>query len=157
MGYITDKDKMIYKSLKDLKPVELVLNESDEAIRIKTRTLDDSGISKILCATSAATATTAAGAGFAASVSALGIGALVLGAPLVILGGVVALCCSASQDQKLQQAKEICYTTALRKQNAIIEELRKERYEDKKRIEYLTALNNSLNGIIADLTHDLGY
>lgn len=154
MGYITDKDKMRYKSLKDLEPVELVFDESDKAIRIKTRTLDDSDISKILCATSSA-----AGAGFAASIGIgmLGIGALAVCAPVAILGGMVALCCGASQAKKLEQAKEICYTTALRKQNAIIEELRKERYADKKRIEYLTAVNNSLNGIIADLTHDLGY
>lgn len=128
MGYITDKDKMRYKSLKDLEPVELVFKESDEAIRTKTRTLDDSDIFKILC-----------------------VSAIVPG------GGIFALWHIANQARKLKQAKEICYTTALQKQNAIIEELRKERNADKKRIEYLTALNNSLNGIIADLTHDLGY
>lgn len=149
MGYIEDKNEMIYKSPKDLKPVCLVLKESDMALRDKTRTLDDSKISQILCATGVA-------AGFSAAFGTLGIGMLVF-APVVLPAAIVGFIVGARRVQKLKQAKEICYTTALRKQNAIIEELRKERDADKKRIEYLTALNNSLNGIIADLTHDLGY
>lgn len=63
---------------------------------------------------------------------------------------------SDSECEQLENAKQLCYEEALKKQNAVIEALEKEANADKERIEYLTSLSVMLKVAIKDLRHDLG-
>ena len=179
MGYIEDKNKMIYKSVDALVPVQRVINEAGKALSDKTMTIDDSEISEVLraagsmavggCISFAAlfyggvTGLSAAGitSGLAAAGGIVGggmaAGVLVLAAPVAVLGAGAAIYASSKNKKKLKQAKELCYKEAIKKQNAIIRELSEERTAAKERIELLTGYNNLLRGIINDLGHDLGY
>ena len=60
------------------------------------------------------------------------------------------------KNQKLKEAKELCYKEAVKKQTAIIKALKEEVSADKERIDYLNSLNILLQSAIKDLKHDLG-
>lgn len=177
-GYITDKSKMIYKSIDALNQPCRVINDAAEALKDKKRTIDDSPIQETLAG--ALGAGTGAGLSFAAlyfggvtGLSAAGItsglaaagalvgggmaaGVAVLAAPVAILGGIAAVWAAKSKAEKLHNAKDILYKDALEKQTAIQNALLEETYADKKRIDYLTSINIALQGVINDLRYDLG-
>lgn len=177
--YISDKDSMRFPSQDSLVPVQNVLNEAAAAVNDKTRTIDDSPISDVLSgalgagiggATSFAAlyfggsvvGLSAAGitSGLAAAGSIVGggmaAGVGVLAAPVAILAAAGVHFASQKKAQQLKEAKELCYTEALRMQNAIINTLREDSYADKKRIDYLNSVNTLLEKAIYDLRHDLG-
>jgi hypothetical protein len=60
------------------------------------------------------------------------------------------------RSKQLRQEKERLYQEALRKHQAIIQELRKEANSSKERIEYLQGLNVLLSRALDDLRADLG-
>ncbi|MFB0776254.1 hypothetical protein [Aeromonas salmonicida] len=57
--------------------------------------------------------------------------------------------------RKLKEKKEMLLQEAMKKQNAIISELRKSSDDNKARADYLTKLNTLLQSIIIDLEGDL--
>ena len=60
------------------------------------------------------------------------------------------------KNKKLKDAKELCYKNAVKAQSEIIKALRDESKADKERMDYLNALNITLQAAINDLKHDLG-
>lgn len=174
------KDTMRFPSIDSLMPVQNVLKEASEALSDKTRTINDSPISDVLGgavgagvggATSFAAlyfggsvvGLSAAGitSGLAAAGSIIGGGMVagigVLAAPAVILAAIGVELSAHKRDEQLKEAKEICYTEALRMQNAIIKNLQDEQKMNKDRIEYLHSINILLRKVIEDLEYDLGY
>ncbi|EIM1706455.1 hypothetical protein ACSZNH_08045 [Aeromonas dhakensis] len=168
----------IYKNLESLAPVVKVLGEVDKALNDKERIDSDSDdIKEVLAAAGGVGA--GAGIGFAGlyfggmtGLSAAGItsglaaagslvgggmaaGVAVLAAPAVLLGvGAYALV-SQRNKRKLKEKKEMLLQEAMKKQNAIISELRKSSDDNKARADYLTKLNTLLQSIIIDLEGDL--
>jgi len=179
-SYVTDKDKMNFKTLDSLESVKRVIAEADRALNDSSRTIDDSTIPEALAGGLGAAA--GAGISFAAlyaggsvvGLSAAGItsglaaagavigsatmtaGLAVLAAPVAILGVGAALAASKANNDKLMQAKEACYKNAIKKQNEIFKLLEKQSKKDKARIDYLVGLNNLLVAAIEDLSADLG-
>lgn len=177
--YIKKKKDMKFQSQEALKAVESVINEANEAIHDRTRTISRSAIPEVLAG---ALGIGAGGvAGFAAlylggsvvGLSAAGItsglaaagavvgggmaaGIAVLAAPAVALGATGVGIASHMKNKKLKEAKELCYKEAVKKQNAIIRALKEESDADKERIDYLNSLNILLQSAIKDLKHDLG-
>ncbi len=176
--YISDKDAMRFPSQESLIPVQNILNEASAALNDKTRTISDSAISDVLSGAVGAGVGSAASfaalyfggtvglsaagitSGLAAAGSIVGGGMVagvgVLAAPIAILGMVGVGIAAHKKAQQLKEAKEICYTEAIRMQNAIIESIKEENFADKKRIEYLNSLNVLLQKAVCDLHHDLG-
>lgn len=168
----------IYKNLESLAPVEKVLGEVDKALNNKDRTDTDSDdIKEVLAAAGGVSA--GAGIGFAGlyfggvtGLSAAGItsglaaagglvgggmaaGVAVLAAPAVLLGVGAYAFVSQRNKRKLKEKKEMLLQEAMKKQNAIISELRKSSDDNKARADYLTKLNTLLQSIIIDLEGDL--
>lgn len=177
--YVKNKKNMKFQSQDDLKTVQSVIDDVDEALKDKSRRMEDSPIGEVI--TGAVGAGIGAGIGFAglylggsvAGLSAAGItsglaaaggligggmvaGIAVLAAPAVILGGAGVGVASHIKNKKLKDAKELLYNNAIAKQTAIIKALKEESDADKERIEYLTGLNVLLQAAIRDLQHDLG-
>lgn len=177
--YVKKKKDMKFQSQEALKQVENVLNEADIAIHDRSRTITTSSIPEAL--SGALGVGVGGGIGFAAlyfggsvvGLSAAGItsglatagaivgggmvaGIAVVAAPAVILGGAGIGIAAHVKSKKLMEAKELCYKEAVKKQSAIINELRKERNADKERLDYLTSLNILLQSAIKDLQYDLG-
>ena len=171
--------ELIYTSMDSLKPIAAVLGEASEALEDKTRT--KSSLPQINEALMAAGGlVTGGGISFAAlylggsvvGLSAAGItsglaaagaligggmaaGIFVLAAPIAVLG-VLGYALGASRNKKkLLEAKEILLQEAMKKQNAIINEIGKESKDNHERVEYLTRLNILLQAAINDLTADL--
>lgn len=177
--YVKNKKNMKFQSQDALKTVQSVIDDVDEALKDKSRRMEDSPIGEAI--TGAVGAGIGAGIGFAglylggsvAGLSAAGItsglaaaggligggmaaGIAVLAAPAVILGGAGVGVASHVKNKKLKAAKELLYNNAIAKQTAIIKALKEESDADKERIEYLTGLNVLLQAAIRDLQHDLG-
>ena len=176
--YAKSKKEMNFQNIESLKCVENVLNEAGEAIKDRSRHIQDSPISETL--SGAAGVGVGAGIGFAglyfggtAGLSAAGItsglaaaggligggmtaGIAVLAAPAVLLGGAGIYAASKAKAKKLKNTKEIMYKDAIAKQTAIIKALQEEMNLDKERIEYLNSLNVLLQAAIKDLKFDLG-
>lgn len=173
------QEKVIYKSIDLLRPIEKLIDEASIAVADKNRLLsDDSQINEALVAAggmSAGGAIGFAGLYFGGSVvglSAAGItsglaaagslvgggmtaGIAVLAAPAVILGiGGYALIAKRNK-KKLLEKKEMLLQEIQRKHNAIIFELDRTSRENKERIEYLTRLNTLLQAAIYDIKNDL--
>ncbi|WP_052169475.1 hypothetical protein [Exiguobacterium sp. ZWU0009] len=175
------KDKKIYKNAEALTPIIRVINEAGDAIQNKSKTFKTSDIQDIIgpFAGLGVGAGVGGGIGFALlttlgvpGVAAAGItsglataggivgggmvaGIGVLAAPAVLLGvGGYALVTSYQQ-KKLEQTKEALLQEAILKQNALIEELKKDLKSTKDRTEYLKTLNVILQSIINDLKADL--
>lgn len=177
--YVKNKKDMKFSSLDSLESVVNVINDAEQALGDKTRTIKDSAIPEVVAGA------VGAGVGGAASFGALyglgvvglsgpgimsglaaagGIvgggaatGVLVLAAPVAILAGVGVGTAAAMKRKQLKQEKERLYKEAVKKQNAIIKSLEKEANESKERIEYLEGLNILLQTAIRDLKSDLGY
>lgn len=174
----TSKKNMKFQSIDALKPVENVLFEIDKAIKDKSRKLTDSPLSEVLAG--AVGVGVGAGVGFAGlyfggsvvGLSAPGItsglaaagsvvgggmvsGIAVLATPAVVLGTLGVGVSSYMKNKKLQNAKELLYKDALKKQTALLKALKEETNQDKERIEYLTRLNTLLEAAIKDLKYDL--
>ncbi|MCU9807463.1 hypothetical protein LEQ06_04260 [Paraclostridium sp. AKS46] len=177
--YVKNKKDMKFSSLDSLESVVNVINDAEQALGDKTRTIKDSAIPEVVAGA------VGAGVGGAASFGALyglgvvglsgpgimsglaaagGIvgggaaaGVLVLAAPVAVLAGVGVGTAAAMKRKQLKQEKERLYKEAVKKQNAIIKSLEKEANESKERIEYLEGLNILLQTAIRDLKSDLGY
>ena len=168
----------IYKNLEALAPVEKVLNEVNQALGDQNRSdSDNEEIKEVLAA--AGGIGTGAGIGFAGlyfggmtGLSAAGItsglaaagsiigggmaaGVAVLAAPAALLGVGAYAFVSQRNKRKLKEKKEMLLQEAMKKQNAIISELRKASDENNARADYLTKLNILLQSIINDLEGDL--
>lgn len=172
------KSEMNFKSLDSLDNVRKVLNEANEALNDKHRTISKSAIPEAL---SGAVGVGAGGAiGFAAlyaggsvvGLSAAGItsglaaagalvgggmtaGLAVLAAPAVVLGAAGVGIASHVKNKKLAEEKQSLYNTAVQKQNAIIELLNDKANQSEERMKYLNSLNTLLKAAIKDLQHDI--
>ena len=177
--YVKNKKEMKFQSQDALKTVQAVIYDADEALKDKSRRIEDSPIGEAVAG--AVGVGIGAGIGFAGlylggsvvGLSAAGItsglaaaggligggmaaGIAVLAAPAVVLGGAGIGVASHIKNKKLREAKELIYKNALAKQNAILKALKEESNADKERIEYLNGLNILLQSAIKDLQHDLG-
>ena len=177
--YVKNKKEMKFQSQDALKTVQAVIDDADEALKDKSRRIEDSPIGEAVAG--AVGGGIGAGIGFAGlylggsvvGLSAAGItsglaaaggligggmaaGIAVLAAPAVVLGGAGIGVASHIKNKKLREAKELIYKNALAKQNAILKALKEESNADKERIEYLNGLNILLQSAIKDLQHDLG-
>ena len=176
--YVKNKKDMKFQSQDALKTVQAVIDDADEALNDKSRTMKDSPIGEALAG--AVGVGVGAGVGFAGlylggtvGLSASGItsglaaagsligggmvaGIAVLAAPAVILGGTGVAAASHIKNKRLREAKELIYKNALAKQTAIVRALKYENDADKERIDYLNRLNVLLQSAIKDLQHDLG-
>lgn len=177
--YIKKKKDMKFQSQDALKTVQSVIDEANEALNDRTRTIAKSAIPEVLAGA------LGAGAGGALSFAALYLGGSVVGlsaagitsglaaagalvgggmaagvavlaAPVAVLGATGVGVASHVKNKKLKEAKELCYREAVRKQNAIIKALKNESDADKERIDYLNSLNTLLQSAIKDLEYDLG-
>jgi hypothetical protein len=176
--YVKKKKDMHFQSQDALKNVQKVIDEASAALNDKSRTIVNSAIPETLAGA------LGAGAGGAISFTALffagitglsgpGImtglatagaligggaaaGVFVLAAPIAILGAAGVGIAANIKNQKLKEAKELCYKEAVKKQTAIIKALKEEVSADKERIDYLNSLNILLQSAIKDLKHDLG-
>jgi hypothetical protein len=172
------KSEMNFKDLNSLDSVRKVINEANEALNDKSRTIDNSAIPEALAGALGAGAggvasfaalyfggsvvgLSAAGitSGLAAAGAVVGggmaVGVAVLAAPVVILGGAAIVITSLIKNNKLAEEKHALYTKAVSKQNAILELLKDKAGQSAERIEYLTSLNTILQAAIKDLKHDL--
>ena len=176
--YIKKKKDMKFQSQDALKTVQSVIDEANEALNDRTRTIAKSAIPEVLAGA------LGAGAGGALSFAALYLGGSVVGlsaagitsglaaagalvgggmaagvavlaAPVAVLGATGVGVASHVKNKKLKEAKELCYREAVRKQNAIIKALKNESDADKERIDYLNSLNTLLQSAIKDLEYDL--
>lgn len=177
--YVKNKKEMNFSSMDSLKPVQKVINEASAALNDKNRTIENSAIPEVLAGAVGAGAGGVIGfaalyaGGSVVGLSAAGItsglaaagtlvgggmaaGIAVLAAPAVLFGTVAVGLASHAKNQKLKEAKKLCYKEAIEKQNAIIKALQNESRRDKERIDYLTSLNNLLKAAIRDLKYDLG-
>ena len=177
--YIKKKKDMKFQSQDALKTVQSVIDEANEALNDRTRTIAKSAIPEVLAGA------LGAGAGGALSFAALYLGGSVVGlsaagitsglaaagalvgggmaagvavlaAPVSVLGATGVGVASHVKNKKIKEAKELCYREAVRKQNAIIKALKNESDADKERIDYLNSLNTLLQSAIKDLEYDLG-
>lgn len=178
-NYVSKKSDMKFQSQEALMRVQEVIDDADMALNDTSRKIDDSPIGEALAG--AVGVGVGAGVGFAGlylggsvvGLSAAGItsglaaagsligggmaaGIAVLAAPAVILGGTGMGIASYIKNKRLREAKELIYKNALAKQSAILRALKEESDADKKRIDYLKALNILLQAAIKDLKHDLG-
>lgn len=177
--YIKKKKEMKFQSQDALKTVQSVINEANEALNDKTRTIAKSAIPEVLAGAlgvgaggalsfaalylggsvvglSAAGITSGLAAAGALIGGGMAAGVAVLAAPVAVLGATGVGVASHVKNKKLKEAKELCYREAVRKQNAIIKALKNESDADKERIDYLNSLNTLLQSAIRDLEYDLG-
>lgn len=138
-----------YPTVGSLRKVQQLTNEADRALHTPTSTIEDSPIKKMLEGI--------VGAGIVGAGIGFGIGAGVIAlagpaAPIAALGyGLV----KWRNKKKLSQEKERLLQEAIRKRDAIIEDLSNEVRQAKAHIEYLTAINALLQRTIDGLTEDL--
>ena len=169
------KKDMTYQSLDALKPGELVINEAAEAVKDPTRTSVDSAIPEILGAIGGGTAGGIFASGLIYGLGHVGLSAAGLTSGLKALGfgvsmmtgvgvatAIVAVPAVAgyafinhAKHKKLLQEKERLYKEALKKHDAIINELNKKDKLSSDRIEYLNKLNILLRQAINELRADL--
>ena len=168
------KRRMNFESADSLKQLTAVMNEASEALKDKSRIIVNSSIPEVLGAALCAGAGGAisfgaiyflgvaglSGSGIMSGLAALGgivgggaaAGIFVAAAPVAI-GGYAAL--NHSKNKKLKKEKERLYQEALRKHDAIINQLNKEANASKERIDYLNSLVILLSRAIKDLREDL--
>lgn len=184
--YIKNKKDMKFSSLDSLESVVNVINDAEQALGDKTRTIKDSAIPEVVAGALGAglggaisfgalyalgtvglsgagimSGLAAAGAGASTlvggAVSASVAGIFVLAAPVAVLAGAGVGVASSLKRKQLKQEKERLYQEAVKKHNAIIKSLEKEANASKERIEYLQGLNILLQQAVKDLKSDLGY
>lgn len=161
-----------------LKQVNKVIDEANAAIHDKSRTISQSAIPEVLAGAlgvgvggvanfaalffgGSVVGLSSAGitSGLAAAGAIVGGGMAawiaVLAAPAVVLGAAGVGIAVNVKNKKLKDAKELCYKNAVKAQSEIIKALRDESKADKERLNYLNALNITLQAAINDLKHDL--
>lgn len=173
------KKDMRFPDLDSMQPVVNVVNEASEAVKDKDRTIKDSRISEVLAGALGAgiggigsfaalyfggsvvglsaagiSAGLAGAAGIVGGTSAVA-GVFVLAAPVAGLAAAGVGVASYLKNKQLRQEKERLYAEALKKQDAIIKEMKEEAEANKERMEYLESLNILLQQAIKDLQHDL--
>lgn len=180
------KKDMNFQSMDSLKQVTLVLNEASEALKDKKRTMIESAISEVLVGALGAGLGTAgsftalyslgtvglSGPGIMSGLAAAGkgvsvllggavsasvAGIFVLATPIAVLAATGVGVTAHVKSKNLMKEKEILFQEAIKKQNAIINALKKENDANKKRVDYLTSLNILLERIVRDLRSDLEY
>ena len=173
------KKNMNFQNADALKTVQRVIEEAGHALNDPTITIVRSAMPEVLAGA------LGAGAGGAASFAALYLGGSVVGlsaagitsglaaagaligggmaagvavlaAPVAVLGAAGVGITAHVKNKKLKDAKMLCLTQAIAKQNAIIKALQEESAADKERIKYLNSLNTLLDAAIRDLKQDLG-
>ena len=177
LDYFCQSTTFDYNS-NSLASVRKVINEANEALNNKSRTIAGSAIPEALAGVLGAGAggvasfaalyfggsvvgLSAAGitSGFAAAGAVVGggmaAGVAVLAAPVAILGGAAIGITAHVKNKKLAEEKHSLYTKAVEKQNAILELLKNKVGQSEERIEYQTSLNTLLQAAIKDLKHDL--
>ena len=122
---------------------QIVFDEVDKALMDKKRTIKDSDISGLLNGTLQADN----------SVSYSSAAAMYLIAPNPVswIIYIIDAIRKFFARRKLEEYKEMIYKEVIKKQNMLIEALVQERGADKKRIEYLTALNKLLSKMVDEL------
>lgn len=177
-GYVKKKKEMRFQSTDSLQQVVNVVNEAAAAVSDSTRTIKESAIPEVLVG--ALGAGTGGAVSFAAlyslgvaGLSAAGItsglaaagalvgggmvaGVFVLAAPVAALAAGGVGIATHLKNKQLKQEKERLYKEAVKRHEAIIQELKKEAATNKERMEYLQSLNILLKQAIKDLQHDLG-
>jgi hypothetical protein len=177
MGRSGFVSKLIYGSLESLEPVRRVLDEAGKGLNDAGRSIKTSDIPEVLGAAAGGAVGVAAGlgilygagtvgfsaagitSGLAAAGSVVGggmvAGIFVTAAPVAVLavGGYAVV--SHRRKRKLKEAKEALLQEAIRKQNAIIKELKSKLDLAEERAEYLNSLNILLQDIIKNLRSDL--
>lgn len=171
------KKNMVFPNVESLQQVVNVINEAAAALNDKSRTIKESAIPDALAGALGAgiggvgsfvalyglgtVGLSAAGitSGLATAGAIVGggmvAGVFVLAAPIAILAAGGVGVANHLKNKQLQQEKERLYKEALRKHEAIIEELQKEADADKERMDYLQSLNILLQRAINDLQKDL--
>ena len=156
------KRRMNFESADSLKQLTAVMNEASEALKDKSRIIVNSSIPEVLGAALCAGAGGAisfgaiyflgvaglSGSGIMSGLSALGgivgggaaAGIFVAAAPVAILGVGGYAVLNHSKNKKLKKEKERLYQEALRKHDAIINQLNKEVNASKERVDYLNSL-----------------
>ena len=153
------KSEMNFKDSNSLASVRKVINEANEALNNKSRTIAGSAIPEALAGVLGAGAggvasfaalyfggsvvgLSAAGitSGFAAAGAVVGggmaAGVAVLAAPVAILGGAAIGITAHVKNKKLAEETHSLYTKAVEKQNAILELLKNKVGQSEERIEY---------------------
>lgn len=171
------KRNMNFKSFDSLKQIEKVINEASEALKDKKRIIITSSIPEVLGAALGAGAGGAitfgaiyalgiaglSGPGIMTALAALGglvgggaaAGILVAAAPVAILavGGYSTF--NYAKNKKIKQEKEHLYQEALRKHDAIQNQLKEEVDTTKDRADYLNSLVILLSHAIKELEEDI--
>lgn len=169
--------RLIYRNLDALVPVEKALAEADAGLGDPHRTVDTSGMPEVLGA--ALGAGLGGGVSFAAlylagttGLSAIGIttglaaagaivgggmaaGVFVLAAPVALLGVWGHALIVRRNRRKLAETKELLLQRAIQKRDAVLIRLQEEVNANAERLQYLTTLNVTLQGIVKDLQADL--
>ena len=169
--------KKNFSTIDSLKTVERVINESNEAIKDKSRTIVNSSIPDAIAGALGAVGggaisfaalygagtvgLTAAGitSGLAAAGSLVGggmvAGVFVLAAPVAVLGGGAAYGARCIRNKKLTQEKERLLKEAVAKIAALEEELTKRSSLSAERIKYLEGLIVLLQRAVKEMQEDL--
>lgn len=121
---------------------QIVFDEVDKALMDKKRTIKDSSMANLLN-----------GALQADNSVSYSSAAMYLIAPYPFgwIRYIIEAIRKSFARRKLEEYKEMIYKEVIKKQNMIIEALVQEREADKKRIEYLTALNKVLSKMVDEL------
>lgn len=171
------KKELNFKSINSLESVQRVLNDAGEALSNPESGMKESAIPEVL--TGALGAGVGGGLSFAAlyglgtvGLSAAGMtsalaaagalvgggmaaGVFVLAAPVAALGGAGVWLAAKHNQKKLLQAKERMLQDAIRKRDAVVNELGNRVNMSEDRINRLTALNTLLQQAVKDLQSDL--
>jgi len=168
-----------FKSMDSLNSIIKVVNEAEEALNNKARTIADSAIPEVLAGAAGAVAGGAlsfvalinlgsvvglSAAGITSGLAAAGAivgggmvtGIFVLAAPVALLGAGAVGVTAAVKRKKLTEKKEELLKAAVAKYDAIVRVLKDEVNMTTERAEYLNALNVLLQAAIRDLKADLG-
>lgn len=137
---MADKKLAAYKAL---------IDDSEKALKYKNRTAKDSDVKWLLKSISSSMVAASITAGFVTTMAAPGL-FLVTGPALPILFLTKQLSKQKQNEEEAKQ-KELLYKDAIKKQSAIIKELRNQQQADKDRIEYLTKLNIALQQAIREM------
>lgn len=169
-----------YETFASLDEVKQVINEANRALHTPTSTIKGSPINKALAGAigggagagigigaaglAGGGAGLAGGAaagvpafGFAAGAAGLGAGAIaaIVAIPVVVIGGGAFFWAKWRNKKRLIQEKVRLLQEAIRKRDAIIEELSNDVQKAKAHIEHLVAINTLLQKTIGGLTEDL--
>lgn len=178
------KNKLIYQNIESLQPIVNIVNDASLALNDKSRTIRESAIPEVVMgALGAGVGGTASfialyglgtvglsGAGIMSGLAAAGgavstvlggvvsasvAGIFVLATPVVVLGAGGVGLASHLKNKQLKQEKERLYKEALKKHQAIIDELKQSANESKERLDYLQRLNTLLQKVLEDLEKDM--